>query len=868
MPARTATARTPPDRSIATYRAKRNFEVTSEPAPAAGRRGKAAGATALFVVQKHAARRLHYDFRLEHNGVLLSWAVPKGPSMDTADKRLAVHVEDHPVDYADFSGTIPEGNYGAGTVEIWDRGRWEPVSEDTDAALEKGELKFTLHGEKLHGRFVLVRLKPRPKEHGENWLLIKEHDEAERPGLDAPALEASQPAPKAARPGRKAAARAGWTSPDDAVARPMPARQEPMLASHADAPPEGAEWLHEIKFDGYRLLVRKEGDEVRLLTRNGLDWTRRFSGIAEAARALPSDTLLADGEAVALRPDGVSSFSDLQKALSEGDTSHLTLFLFDLLYRDGQDLRDCALVTRKAALRDLLSRAGETAIRFSDHMEGVGARMRVRACEMGLEGIICKRADSPYRGGRGRAWLKVKCQGREEFVVLGFTKPGGRRAGLGSLQLGFWDAEGALHYAGGCGSGFSDEVLRDIAKTLASLRADGPPPGLLLTDEPPPRDVTWVRPELIAEVQYTAWSGAGRLRHAVFLGLRQDKDAREVVREVPDPEAARHVFAAPGADGPRVVTARKPAPRAPGKAAPAQARKTREDAVGGIALTHPERELWPGISKKELATYWQAVADVALPGIAGRPLAFVRCPDGIDGQHFFQKHAHRGMPAALREGSFDGAPYLALDDAQGLVACAQIAAIELHAWGATEEDAGRPDQLVFDLDPGEGTSWADVIAAAHDLRKRLDGWGLDLFPRTSGGKGLHLVVPLAPDADWKTARAWCRAFAELCEREAPDRYVASVQKARRRGRILIDWLRNGLGSTAAASFSPRARPNATVATPLSWAEVTDGLDPQDFTIRTVPGRLARRKKDPWAGFDKARVVLPPGAVGPKGKRNG
>jgi bifunctional non-homologous end joining protein LigD len=845
-----------PDRSIGAYRAKRDFKATPEPAP----RARRAKRRPIFVVQKHDATRLHWDFRLEHKGVLLSWAVPKGPSMDPADKRLAVHVEDHPVDYADFEGVIPAGNYGAGTVELWDRGTWSPVEADADAALARGELKFELQGARLHGRFVLVRMKPRPKEHGENWLLIKEHDEAEQRGADAAELEheVAKPAPakapanaKAAAKPRRVKAKPGWAVPPDAVSGPLPEAQAPMLASTADAPPDGPDWVSEIKFDGYRLLVEKSASRVRLFTRNGLDWTRRFAGIAEAVAALPAETLLADGEVVALREDGVSSFAMLQQALSEGRTDDLVLYLFDLLYRDGLDLRGCSLEERKAALEDL-PRA-ESPVRYSEHLAGVGAAMRVRACAMGLEGIVCKRLDSPYRAGRGRAWLKVKCQGREEFVVLGFTKPQGSRSGLGALQLGFYDRTGALHYAGGCGSGFSEAVLAELAKRLAADKTDRPA-DVLLTEEPPPRGVTWVTPRLVAEVQFTAWSGAGRLRHAVFLGLRQDKDAREVVRDIPDPEAKRHRLG--GADeAPVVVTARKPGPRKPsagGKARVAEAPAV----VAGVTLTHPDRALWPGITKQALAEYWHAVAGAALPGLAARPLALVRCPDGIGGQHFFQKHASKGMPAALHEGSFDGAPYLALQEEAGLAACAQIAAIELHAWGSTLDDPGRPDQLVFDLDPGEGTAWREVIAAAQDLRRRLEAAGLALFPRTSGGKGLHLLVPLTPEADWDSTRAWCRSFAEACEREAPETYVSSVRKAKRRGRILIDWLRNGLGSTAAASFSPRARPHATVATPLSWAEVTEALDPQDFTIATVPKRLATLRHDPWKDFDKARVRLP------------
>ena len=842
--------------SIGTYRAKRDFKATPEPAPP--KRARKAARAAIFVVQKHDASHLHWDFRLEHGGVLWSWAVPKGPSMDPADKRLAVHVEDHPVDYAQFEGVIPEGNYGAGTVEIWDHGTWAPVEKDADAALARGELKFELHGGRLNGHFVLVRMKPRGKERAENWLLIKEHDAAEQRGADAASLEKVRKKPAArtqakATPAPAKRSAKGWAVPHDAVRAKLPDQQAPMLAQTADAPPEGVDWVSEIKFDGYRLLIRKDGGTVKLLTRNGLDWTRRFSAIADAVAALPAETLLADGEVVALREDGVSSFSMLQQALSEGRTDDLVLYLFDLLYRDGFDLRACTLEERKHALEDLPQPG--TQIRFSEHLAGVGAAMRVRACEMGLEGIICKHVDSPYRAGRGRAWLKVKCQGREEFVIIGYTKPQGSRSGLGALQLGFYDGSGKLHYAGGCGSGFSDAVLKDLAKQLGAMKTERPV-DMLLTVEPPPRGVTWVKPTLVAEVQYTAWSGAGRLRHAVFLGLRQDKSAAEVVRDVPDAETARHAFG--GADdAPTVFTARKPAPRKPGPSKAAAPKPVAQDAVfAGVKLTHPDRELWPGITKQALAEYWQAVAAHALPGIASRPLAFVRCPDGIDGQHFFQKHASKGMPAGLREGDFDGAPYLALDDEAGLAACAQIAAIELHAWGATEKDAGRPDQLVFDLDPGEGTSWPAMIEAAHDLRKRLDAKGLTAFPRTSGGKGLHLVVPLKPKADWDTTRAWCRAFAESCAQDVPDKYVASVQKAKRRGRILIDWLRNGLGSTAAASFSPRARPHATVATPLVWAEVTQKLDPQTFTIATVPTRLAKFKKNPWAGFDAARKPLP------------
>jgi len=871
--------------SIETYRQKRDFERTPE--PMSSKAEAARNPAPIFVVQKHAASRLHWDFRLEHGGVLWSWAVPKGPSMDTAHKRLAMHVEDHPLDYANFEGVIPAGNYGAGTVEIWDRGTWIPVGEAA-SELVRGELKFSLDGARLHGRFVLIRLKPRPGERGESWLLIKEHDAEERPGVDAAEMErvplapvkaarTPQPVKTAARTSTKTALKtvartetktrrtpksSNWQPPEHAVPGALPDGQLPMLASNADAPPVGVEWLSEIKFDGYRLIVRKDAESVILLTRNGLDWTHRLPSIAAAVAALPVERFMGDGELVALRNDGLSSFPDLQAALSEGRDDTLHLYLFDVLHRDGFDLRALPLTIRKEVLAEMvLDQSG--IVRVSDYLEGITDMVRKTACSMGLEGIICKRADAGYRAGRSRDWLKIKCHGREEFVIVGWTPPnhgkqGGSRTGLGSLQLGFFDAAGTLHFVGGCGSGFTEVTLRDLAARLAKLASD-PPAAMQLTEEKPPAGLHWVRPELVAEVQYTGWSGAGRLRHAVFLGLREDKPAEAVVRDVPNPEARRVAFGslAKSHSG-RAVRAEKPAARG--------------TEVGGVKLTHPERELWPAdgefaaVTKQDLAAYWQAIGNSALDAIAHRPLALVRCPDGVDGEHFFQKHANRGMNANLREGECGGAPYLALETLDGLIATAQMAALELHSWGSALADAGHPDRLVFDLDPGDGVEWAQIVRAAHDLKSRLEHEGFESFCRTSGGKGLHLVVPVRPAADWDTARGWCRAFAEKQEAQSPDLYVASVPRVRRRGRILIDWLRNGLGSTAVASFSPRARPHATVATPLAWREVTPELDPQAFTIRTVPARLANQKVDPWDGFDRPTQTLAVEPAPPKKER--
>ncbi|MCI0752612.1 DNA ligase D [Teichococcus vastitatis] len=838
------------------YHAKRDFRVTAEPRGGATKR---AGPAPAFVVQKHDASRLHWDFRLEHDGVLWSWAVPKGPSLDPADKRLAVHVEDHPLDYAGFAGTIPEGQYGAGTVERWDFGTWTGP-DDPAAALRKGELKFTLKGRRLRGAFVLVRLKPHGREKTENWLLIKERDGQERPGIDAAALEQAVRVPQ---PGRAARAKG-----DPAPAQAPPARDEAAPAPEADSPPapgarrgrmpraprpqlaqlvedlpEEAGWLNEVKFDGYRLLLRIEDGAVQAVTRGEQDWTARLPAVVQSVAGLNSGDALLDAELVALRPDGVSSFAQLQRALSEKRDDSLYLYVFDLLHWRGWDLRGCALADRKALLRSAL-RFNDT-VRFSDHLEGRAGAMRRQACAMGLEGIIAKRADAPYREGRGADWRKLKCGHREELVVLGWTDPKGTRTGLGALQMGFWDAAGTLHYAGGVGTGFDAAELRRLRRRLDRIAAE-PPRDLHYADEPPERGIHWVQPELVAELQFAGWTGAGRIRQAVYLGLREDKAARDVVRE------------APGTDTPRRRLRPLAVPRIlriarDGIAAP---REEARQPAGEPALSHPEKPLWPGITKADLALYWRDVAPHALPELAGRPLAVLRCPDGIAGQHFFQKHAMRGQPEALRAGDHGGAPYLVLDDVNGLIACAQLAAIELHAWGAREDDPDHPDRLVFDLDPGEGVGFDMVVDAAREVRARLKALGLESFCRTSGGKGLHVVVPIARGFGWDAVRNFCRGFAEMLSAEAPERYLSKVSKAARRGRILVDWLRNGKGATAVASFCPRARPGAGVATPLRWTEVKHGLDPQAFTLSTIRDRLKKQRRDPWGDWRALEQALP------------
>ena len=830
------------------YADKRDFDRTPEPRDRARRTGTGAAgseARSIFVVQKHAARRLHWDFRLEHDGTLWSWAVPKGPSMDPADKRLAVHVEDHPVDYAGFEGEIPKGNYGAGTVEIWDRGTWAPLDGgDPAEALARGELKITLKGDRLRGGFVLVRLKPRKSKtaprgnqaQADDWLLIKEHDGEAHEGMDAAKLEQA-PSPEA-RPPRSRAPRR-----KPAAAAP-PTDQQPQLARLVEHAPHGAGWISEIKYDGYRLLARRDGDDVRLITRNGLDWTDRLTPLAKAVAALPAQTLLLDGELVAFDAQGRTSFSKLQAALSDRHADRLRYVAFDLLFLDGVDLRSKGLGARQDALGDLLDGVAPP-IQTGGHLTSDAARVRDKVCELGLEGIVCKRIDAPYRAGRGGDWVKVKCHDREEFAVLGWTDPKGTRGGLGALYLGYRDANGAWRGAGGVGTGFDAAMLRTLRARLDGLAA-GAPDGLLVA-EAPPKGVHWVRPELVVEVRHAGWTGGGQVRHAAFLGLREDKPADEVVRTPPASDVAPHPFAAAGGTT-RIVQASRPS-----------LRRAPVLEIAGQRITHPDRELWPGIGKADLARYWEAMAPVALAGIAHRPLALVRCPDGIDGERFFQKHAGRGQPAAIVEGAFDEAPYLTIEDTSGLIACVQVAAIELHSWGSALDDPGHPDRLVFDLDPGEGVGMGAIADAARLLRDRLTRVGLASFCRTSGGKGLHVVAPLKPEAGWDAARAWSRRFAEALAAEFPDRFVAATRKDIRRGRILIDWLRNGLGSTAIASFSPRAREGAHVAMPLDWRSVTARLDPGSFTVHTVPKRVLRAAwSDPWAGFARAARALPAG----------
>lgn len=834
------------------YRRKRDFTRTREP-----QGGEATSPGHSYLIQKHAARRLHYDLRLEMDGVLKSWAVTRGPSLVPGEKRLAVHVEDHPLDYGTFEGTIPRGQYGGGTVMLWDSGSWEPIG-DAARGYRKGHLEFALHGEKLHGRWHLVRMAPRKGEKADNWLLIKAEDEAARPEgapdildempdsvktgrtLDAIAKGDEPPlqtrkagaAKKAVRTpaSAKGAAKAPAQTKEVAgVAAPLPDFVEPELATLVAKAPVGKAWIHEIKLDGYRLQARIDTTSagrrrVELLTRSGLDWTPRFGkALVQALGALPVEKALIDGELVVENSAGVSNFGLLQKDLAEGKSDRFVYYAFDLLHLDGRDLTAEPLIARKRLLEVLLHQAAD-GLRYSEHLAEDGDAMLRHACRLSLEGLVSKRGDAPYRSGRGKDWVKSKCAFRQEFVVGGYVPSTAQKNAIGSLVLGVHE-EGRLVPVGRVGTGFSQAVARNLHARLAKIERARSPFGQALTAEER-RGVTFVAPELVAEVEFRGWTGDRHLRHAAFRGLREDKPAREIVRE----EAVEGDAMSPEQSVPRAK----------------------------VKLTHPDRIYWPedGITKQGLADYYAEVWPFIAPFVVARPLALLRCPDGIAAQCFFQKHSWRGMNKAIKvRKDRDGEELLFIEDLDGLIALVQSGALEIHPWGATLVDIERPDTLIFDLDPGEAVGWEGVVAGARDVRARLEAQGLAAFVKTSGGKGLHVVVPLAPQAGWEAAKSFAKALADSMAADDPDRYISVATKARRKGRIFIDYLRNGRGATAVAAYCPRARAGAGVSLPVAWEELDEVTGGAQFTLPDTPARLANLGADPWEGFRAAAVPL-------------
>jgi bifunctional non-homologous end joining protein LigD len=813
----------------------RDFGRTPEPAG-----GPRATARGIYVVQKHAATRLHYDFRLELDGVLRSWAVPREPSLDPRVKRLAVEVEDHPIEYARFSGVIPKGQYGAGQVEIWDRGRWRPEG-DPRQDLKRGRLHFALEGGRLAGRWTLVRMEgPDEDPKKPQWLLMRARDQgsAARPAAAGKSANGAGPA----RPARaaKAAKSAKAAKPAKAAKAPPPRRKagrlnplpghvEFQLATLMDAVPEGDAWLHEIKLDGYRAQATLERGRARIRTRRGHDWTARFPVVAAALARLDARTALLDGELVVLRPDGSTDFQALQNALQESRSDPVVYCVFDLLHEDGEDLMPLPLEERKARLAALLERSKPpAAVRFTRHAIGGGSRLFEEACRLGLEGVISKRRDAPYTPGRGRSWLKTKCVGRQEFVIGGFTMSPAGRGSLGALLLGVHDDDtGALRPVGRAGTGMSDAERARLLRVLRPLAVAKSP----FDPAPPAADrrgaVTWVKPKHVAEIEFRAWTNEGRLRQASYKGLREDKPARNIVRErarPPDPPPARPAAARRGAD---------------------------------VALSNPNKVLFPdvGVTKLQLLEYYRLVADRMLPHVVGRPLMILRCPDGVGKPCFYQKHPARGEARRGAAGPKGEEEWLSIRDQAGLEALVQAGALEIHAWGARLDRIEQPDRLAFDLDPGPGVSWAEVVRATHEVRERLAAMKLVSFLKTTGGKGLHVVVPIARRHAWDTTKAFCQGLAKAMEKDDPKRFTASLSKARRPNRIFIDYLRNGRGSTWVVPYSTRARAGATVSMPLPWEALTPKLDP---TAHNLPGILRRGlpARDPWAGLAAVRQSLP------------
>jgi bifunctional non-homologous end joining protein LigD len=831
---------------LASYRRKRDFSETPEPAGArpAASRGRS------FVVQKHAASSLHYDFRLEWNGVLKSWAVPKGPSLDPAARRLAMQVEDHPVEYGDFEGVIPEGQYGGGTVLLWDRGTWEP-RDDPERALRAGKLVFTLHGEKLTGAWALVKLRgARASAKGNEWLLLKEKDDAARSGDDVAAR-----APLSVATGRaleeiardrdrtwqsnraeakpRAVARRSRPALDlgQAPLRAAPLQIRPQLATLAARPPAGDEWLHEMKLDGYRILARLTKKEVRLWTRTGQDWTDRFPDTARELEAMGAADAWIDGELAVLLPDGVTSFAAMQNAGDLPAGARLVYYAFDLLHWEGRDLRGLPLEARKRALETVLP-ASDT-LRYSQHVVGEGERVFAEACRLALEGVISKRRAARYHEGRSTDWLKVKCVREQEVVIGGFTEPKGAREGIGALLVGVYDAAGALQYAGKVGTGFGVAAARDLRARLDALvrprRAFAAAKGI-------PRAID-VEPRLVAQVRFTEWTRDGRLRHPAFVGLREDKEAREVRREAERTAAAE---AAPAA----------------------RARKKGESAlVAGVRISNPERVVFAqaGVTKERLARYYERVADAILPHLADRPLSLVRCPEGASGECFYVKHAGPWTPKDARRVRIQErtkqSDYVMVDSVSALVGLVQMGTLELHTWNVRSRALERPDRVVFDLDPAPDVPWARVSAAAREIRQRLEGLDLECWLKTSGGKGLHVVVPLAPKAGWDDCWALSQAVADAMEKDAPGEFVTDMAKSKRAGRIFIDTARNRRGSTTVAAFSTRAQPAGPVSMTLSWEELGAVNSAAAFDLAAAEKRAAAA--DPWRAYGRTRQSIGP-----------
>ncbi|MDU8361489.1 DNA ligase D [Pseudomonas syringae group sp. J309-1] len=841
------------------YARKRNFDITSEPAeaPVNAKKGKSAHALS-FVIHKHDARNLHYDFRLELDGALKSWAVPKGPSLDPTHKRLAVHVEDHPLGYGSFEGSIPEGQYGAGDVIVWDRGIWQPHG-DPQQTYKDGKLKFTLVGEKLTGEWALVRTRLKGSSDKQQWLLIKEKDEIARPGAEYD-IVADQPqsvisgklvgkpvASKKAAPAeattsktKAANAKTAKTKPAKAskAASVVPETLAPQLATLVDAPPAG-DWLYEIKFDGYRIMTRILDGEVRLFSRNGNDWTDRLPLQAKALQSLgPKDSWL-DGEMVMLNDEGLPDFQALQNAFEVGRSKDVVYFLFDAPFIEGQDLRETPVEERRAALKKLLGKSRSKLLRFSDAFMSRPKDIVESASAMGLEGVIGKRAGSLYLSKRNPDWIKLKCRLRQEFVIVGFTQPQGSRSGFGALLLAVNgdDEDSGLVYAGRVGTGFSERTLKQISERLKKLERESSPLAKKLTSAQG-RGVHWIEPELVCEAEFAEWTREGIIRQAAFIALRSDKPASEVFHEYP--QAAKKL--------------KKPSRSKPAEADKPSVVSKGRVVIADVNISHPERviDTESGAQKAELAHYYEEIADWILPYLKSRPVSLLRCPEGVAGEQFFQKHSEKlAIPNIKQlEPELDPghARLMEIDTVQALVGAAQMGTIELHTWGATSDRIETPDHFVLDLDPDDALPWRSMIEATQMTLAVLDELGLQAFIKTSGGKGMHIIVPLQRQADWETVKAFAKAIAEFIARQLPERFTATMGPKNRVGKIFIDYLRNSRGASTVTAYSARARPGLPVSVPVAREELEGLKSAQQWNIGNLQQRLRKLKADPWKGY--------------------
>ena len=783
------------------YNTKRNFKKTPEPK---GISKKTKTRNLIFVVQKHHARNLHYDFRLEFDGALKSWAVPKGPSLDPADKRLAVEVEDHPIDYANFEGEIPKGEYGAGQVIVWDKGTWSPP-EDFAAAVKKGHLIFELHGQKLKGKWSLVRMgKPSEKN---NWLLLKTKDRFAHVDYDVVAEET-----ESVLKTKKKKKNTGKTL------SPPPEFVKPQLAQLVEKVPSGTDWLHEIKFDGYRTLCRIDGDEIRFLTRGGQDWSAKYKKLIDTAKKLKLENALLDGELVWVNENGQIDFQKLQNALSENKFDHVVYYIFDLLFLNGEDLREKSLRDRKAALEKLLKPMQKTPFRYSEHWQNRGEQMFKESCRLKLEGVVSKSADSSYISGRSGIWKKTKCSLRQEFVIGGYTSSGADHRLFGALLLGAYENNGKnLRYVGRVGTGFSNSTLAEILKKFNDLEQDESP---FTINSPTGRAVHWLKPSMVAEVEFKSWTSDQILRHASFQGLREDKKAKEIFIDMVEKNRSG---------------------------------KFDDKWISDIVITNPDRIVYPkhGIVKNDVIEYYKTVSELMFPFVADRPISILRCQKTTAAECYFQKHSEGRNLVGISSKSVhykdkrDTA--LSLESPADIIRLAQAGTIEIHGWGSTFTNVGRPDQIIFDLDPESKKLWGRVVDTALEIREMLARLGLRSFVKVTGGKGLHVQVPISPLYSWDAIKIFSKSLMQILVEKEPQHYTTNMSKSKREGRIFLDYLRNGYGATAVIPYSLRAHEQPNIALPIAWKDLKTSLVPDSFVYPDVI-KLIKKRKDPWIDY--------------------